>query len=135
MQSSILCCAEQIPELYVNAKIMYDLIHLREVSAKFVCDLKLINILLGLSSHASKHPCPYGTCYKGQDGMWVSGEQRSFASISNHRENWREQTGGDRKKLKNFFNCKFEPLIVHLADEPVLVHCLLLPFIWLILAP
>ncbi len=121
-QSFILCCAEQIPELYVNAKIMYDLIHLREVSAKFVCDLKLTNILLGLSSHASKHPCPYGTCYKGPDGIWVSGEQRTFASISNHSENWREQTGGDRKKLKNFFNCEFEPLMVHLGDEPVLVH-------------
>lgn len=124
MQSFVLCCVENVPETYENAKIVFDLTHLREVecTVKIVCDLKLSNIILGLTSPASKYPCPYGECCKGKDKEWIKGESRSFASIAKHKDNWQKETNGNRKKLMDFFNCEFEPLVLGLGEELVLVH-------------
>ena len=100
-KSFVLACSEQVSETYDNVKILFELIKMEKVrNVKFVCDLKMQNILLGLTSHASKFPRPYGLCTKEKDGKWKKGEVRCFGDISKQSELWRKETGGDRRKLK-----------------------------------
>ena len=107
-QSFVLACAEEVPETYEN---LFQIIQLKEIKAKFVSDLKLQNILLELTSHSSKFPCPYGHCFKNCDGTWSKGNDKSFGEISQYSNKWKVETGGDRKRLKDYFNYEFTPLL------------------------
>ena len=45
----IFCIAENTPETYYNMEVMLDLLKLEQLSCVYSLDLKLANILLGLS--------------------------------------------------------------------------------------
>ena len=51
--------AEGLDENYNNVRIVVEKLRLAEVEACFASDLKLINCLLGISSHSGKYACPY----------------------------------------------------------------------------
>ena len=57
----VLVRVDSFPENHFNIKILLDSLNLHELSKDFriSCDLKLIDILLGIQSCSSLHPCPY----------------------------------------------------------------------------
>ena len=68
---------------------------------------------------APRFPCAFGECTKtGRDrtSTWVQGPNRTIESLLTNNEQWIKETGGDRDKLKQFFNSEFPPLITSVAD-------------------
>ena len=79
----IVARVDSVPENHFNLKVLLNSQHLHELSKDFriSCDLKLIDILLGIQSCSSLHPCPYCEGYKinrsgektNKKGIWVKG--------------------------------------------------------------
>ena len=70
-----------------------------------------------------------------KNGTYQKGELRTWQHISEQNDKWLEETGGDRKKLKNYFNCEFKPIQIKNGREweeviktfpPDPLHCNLL---------
>ena len=67
----VLCIFSLIKESYKNMKAIFDAMNIGAANfyenrnAYFSCDFKMQNIVLGLGSHASSHPCSY--CNKHKD--------------------------------------------------------------------
>ena len=59
----IMAIAEDIQELYYNLQIIVDKLQLDKVKCCIACDFKLINAYIRISTHSSKHACPY---YEGE---------------------------------------------------------------------
>ena len=51
--------SEGLEENYYNVRIVVEKLRLNEIECCFASDLKLINCLLGISSHSGKYACPY----------------------------------------------------------------------------
>ena len=77
-----------------------------------------------MQNHSSKHCCAYCKAFKNNIGEWVTGALRTIQDLENDNNAWQELTGGDRSKLKNYFNVEFHPL---LEDKNSLVLFLLPP--------
>ena len=60
----ILAIVANVPESYHNIKIIMNLTNINEIEFTLSQDLKLTNIIIGITSHSSKYPCPYGEWYK-----------------------------------------------------------------------
>ena len=104
----LLALSTDSDENYEKLKFMFGKLELKPGSFLLCADLKVINISLNLMSHSARHPCPY--CH------WVKGSKsadavlRTFEGITQNFETWLRETGGDRDKLKNYFNCQGPPL-------------------------
>jgi hypothetical protein len=132
----------EIPENFHNIEVILKALKLDELSRKYkiVADLKLYNILAGMTSASSMFPCVYGECYKTNDkgqktnqkGRWITGKSRTLGSLRNMCKLWMQETGGDRKLLKHYFNCEFPPLIPGSNDELIL-DLLSIPYLHTIL--
>ena len=60
MKILILAVVESVKECYENLKNVFDCFQgLNGVKYHICSDLKLLNLVLGLQSSSSKHPCPY----------------------------------------------------------------------------
>ena len=55
----VLAIAEGMQERYENLRIVMETVELNKISCCFATDLKLINALLGISSHSGKYACAY----------------------------------------------------------------------------
>ena len=90
---------------------------------RFVFDLKLMNMVLGLQNHSSIMSCPYGLCYK-VDGRWVEGEPRTMRMCKNMHEGYVSQfPEGDSSQLRNYGGCKNPPIDIfpeEKADVPII---------------
>ena len=84
---------------------------------QLVCDLKLANIILGIQSCSSLYSCPYcegskvdkdGKPTNGR-GCWQPGELRTLRNITANQSEWALKTNSNRKQLKNFKSCEFQP--------------------------
>ena len=65
-------------ESYENVRVVVEKLKLNELECCITSDLKLINALLGISSHSGKFSCPYCT-----GGMTLErGEMRTFGSLA-----------------------------------------------------
>ena len=53
----LVAIAENVSENYDNAKQILDKLCLERMSFVLSCDMKLANIICGLQSHSSAHPC------------------------------------------------------------------------------
>ena len=80
----ILAIVADVPEIYENMKILIDLTGINGLDYKLSQDLKLTNIIIGITSHSSKYPCPYGECMKCEEtGDWIKGIDRTVNNLSN----------------------------------------------------
>jgi hypothetical protein len=71
-----------------------------------------------------RHACIFGDCYlstRFRDAVWIRGANRFIEGMRGNNDLWEEETDGDRRQLKNFFNCEFPPLPATNADGPTLV--------------
>ena len=111
--------ADGVPEIRANVEILLDSLNLPELTEDFqlVCDLKLANIILGIQSCSSLYSCPYcegskvdkdGKPTSGR-GCWQPGELRTLRNITANQSEWALKTNSNRKQLKNFKSCEFQP--------------------------
>ena len=115
----ILAAVRGVPETYHNLRIIVDKLRLNSVDCTLAMDLKCIALSLGMQTASARYPCPYGTCRKtGKRGNWVKGEDRTLESLGKNQEDWVKETGGNRDKLKDFFNVEFLPLFSCKGDLP-----------------
>ena len=98
--------AEDMQELYHNIRIVVDKLQLNNIDCCFATDLKLINVLLGISSHSGKHACAY--C-DGEMSL-VAGVLRTFGNL----EEWYNKFMEDRSKqesMKDYANVIHKSLL------------------------
>ena len=80
---------------------------------KFVADLKLLLMVLGLHGTSATHSCPFCMASRarwdakkqkwvktGGAGRWLMGEPRTLSNILQWYEAWMRETGGDESRLK-----------------------------------
>ena len=108
-----------VKESYHNMNILFQLTNLNEVEYKLSQDLKLTSIIIGITSHSSKYPCPYGECFKDNHGNWVKGKDRTVKNLTENQMKWCENSM-DRKYLKKYKNCNNVPLITSEEETPIL---------------
>ena len=101
----IIAFVDDIPENYCNLSIILDKlkVHLIKYHHKFVSDLKLGNIVLGLMECGSRHGCPNCKRKKNKDGVWQKGDPRDLGNLASDHTMW-EENSGRKNKLKEFFN-------------------------------
>ena len=85
--SIILAAVSKVPETYHNMGVLFKLTSLNEIEYKLSQDLKLTSIVIGITNHASKHPCPYGECFKNEKtGQWVKGQDRTLKNLTENQQ-------------------------------------------------
>lgn len=84
----ILAIVEDVQENYENILKIWLLFGLKDSAMKFKisCDLKLANIILGLMSHSSNHPCTW--CDSKRDNLYEKGELRNLQNTINRFWEW-----------------------------------------------
>ena len=123
-RSIILAAVCEVPESYHNMGVLFKLTSLNEVEYKLSQDLKLSSIVIGITNHSSKYPCPYGECFKDElTGQWVKGQDRTIKNLTENQKKWYQSVAykkGDRTKLKFFKNVEHKPLIEANEDTPII---------------
>lgn len=118
----ILAIAPDVQENYSNMLLILDKLNLQNPDVlpypvSFSNDLKMNNIILGIMSHSSKHPCCW--CDVSKSDLISNGCPRSFESIRNNYNDYCRD-GKDVKRAKNFQNCINDPIFKLPMDVNVL---------------
>ena len=123
-RSIILAAVFKVPETYHNLGVLFKLTSLNEIKYKLSQDLKLTSIVIGITNHSSKYPCPYGECFKNErTGQWVRGQDRTLKNLTENQQKWYNSMAykrRDRSKLKNYKNVEYKPLIEADEDTPII---------------
>ena len=106
--------AKEEPELLEE---FFQKLNLEPGSFLFCADLKLINIVLGLGTHASKHPSPFCDWEKNTENPC---NLRTFEEIREKLRQWIE-AGSDPKTAMDFNNCIREPLSIFPGSGAVIL--------------
>lgn len=105
-------------ENYENVRMLWFILKINEVHRWTVAtDLKLANILLGIMSHASNHPCTWCTAKKGH--LNECGEYRTLKDCIKNYFAW-QAAGGTKNKAKNFENCVNQPVLERIENDEVI---------------
>ena len=121
--SIILAAVSHVKESYHNMGILFKLTNLNDVPFKLSQDLKLTSIVIGITCHSSKYPCPYGECYKDEYGLWIKGRDQTIENLTENQKKWCTKSrikSGNRKTLKDFKNCEFIPLLTSEKQTPII---------------
>lgn len=101
-----------IPENYRNILTIWTKLNVESVQLPVfvVSDLKLTNIMCGLMSHGSAHPCAYCDITKDNLGKGLStGNLRTLLSLKNQHWNWRD-SGEQKSNAKKHGNVIHSPI-------------------------
>ena len=90
----VFALAEDLSENYHNVRLVVEKLGLAELDCVFASDLKLINVLLGISSHSGKHGCAY--C-EGEMTLEL-GELRTFGNLAEWHRKLIEDAGRSRNR-------------------------------------
>ena len=113
----IVAIVKDVPETYATVKVMMDQIHVEDVSFVISCDLKTANILCGIQSHSSKHPCCW--CNIDSDNLSECGVSRSFGSI---QESYRAfVSAGSKFKMAKDFDNTIHPPLINMEDSRLIL--------------
>ena len=87
--------------------MLLDSLNLHDLSKNFrlVCDIKVMNMLLGIQRCSSMHPCPYCNGYKfdkmgkktNQKELWLKGNPITRQSLSENYRNGVLETDSNKK--------------------------------------
>ena len=122
-RSIILAVVSKVKENHFNISVLMNLTKINEVEYALSLDLKLVNIMVGIQTHSSRHPCPYGECWRHDDGTWRKGQDRTIRNIRENRNKWMKRSRnkqGNRINLKDHINCEKDPLMNGDQDEPII---------------
>lgn len=103
----ILGIVKSAQENYGNVAELWSAININPFVDTIAVDLKLANIIAGLMSHSSAHPCTY--CFAEKKKLSEPAELRTIGSIVDYYSEWCD-AGESTKKAKNYCNCIYEPL-------------------------
>ena len=117
----LLAQADGVPENKHNMEILLDSLNLPLISQDYqtVCDLKLINILLGLQTCTAMFGCPYcESCKLDSNGKRTNkrgkympiAKMRTNNNISENNDEYLKNGKGKREYLQNYKNCEFKPV-------------------------
>ena len=113
----VLFMGQDIPENYFNISQILDILDLETLNFALACDLKLLNIILGLQSHSSKHGCSWcDVITRGEDQYVEQGQPRTFGEIKMLAQEF-EANGS--KQAMAFKNCVKPPLLKADPDAAV----------------
>ena len=104
-----------VQERYENIRTLVELLKLNELKSVIAADLKLINVLTGISSYSGKYSCAW--C-EGESTL-SSGDLRTFGSIKQHYQNF-VNAGSNMKKMMAFKNVIHSCLLDYDDKELVL---------------
>jgi hypothetical protein len=111
----IICLAQNVQENYPNILKMWMQIQLNETFSQLTLadkviatDLKLANIIFGLMSHGSAHPCTWCDIEKAR--LSEKGELRTLENLTEKFWAWKDACS-DEKKAKKYGNVIHLPLI------------------------
>ena len=102
--------SEGLQEIYTNLRIVVEKLQLNSIDCVYACDLKLINAILGISSHSGKHACCY--CEGVMD--LESGKLGTWGSLSDWHAKY--EAAGSKAKNMQFFTNQIHPPL--LTGEP-----------------
>uniref|UniRef100_A0A1I8HAM9 CCHC-type domain-containing protein n=1 Tax=Macrostomum lignano TaxID=282301 RepID=A0A1I8HAM9_9PLAT len=103
----ILALVEDVKECYQNVSVLMSTIDISSINFTLACDFKLANIISGIQSHSSSHPCLY--C-EGRPPWEVPAQRGTLGSIR-HLASEFQAAGGHQPLAKNFANCVQPPLL------------------------
>lgn len=107
---------------------------MNSIQSSITVDLKMANLILGLQSHGSKHPCAFCDAENPRSASdWKVGELRTLGSIRRNLQNWRD-SGSVPSRAKEFFNCVSAPLF-NGEDTRLSLGLLSVPELHLLLGP
>ena len=106
----ILGYTEELQETWHNLRILLELLKLDTVKYRLAADLKLINILLGISSHSGKYAC--FVCY-GESNL-VSGPLRTYKHLSDLYDRYADAKH-PTARMSSFYNV-IKPCLVKPSD-------------------
>lgn len=113
----IIGLAPCVQENYESVVQLWSELGINDFEGTIATDLKLANILVGVMSHSSLHPCCW--CYANKNNLQQVDEYRTIGNgLKNYLE-WREM-GGDKSKAKNYKNCIYPPIIQTSEDQLIL---------------
>ena len=125
-----------VPETYSNLTQLLSPLNLPALDKEFgvVCDLKVINILVGLQSCSSRHSCPYCQGAKrnengdfAKDGLWnLDAVRRDFENLTSDYVEYREEAN-ERRRLKDFNSVEFPPIMMKEDQMSIPIMALLPP--------
>jgi len=139
----ILSCTPMVQEKYIDMYALFDRLKypLQKYRFSICADLKLIAIILGISTGASRYPCPF--CEQRLQAATTKEVQLTSANlrtISNITANFEDlQAAGDLQNHKAFKSCQHLPLpifdsltapVIDFVMQPEL-HYLIGIFNWL----
>ena len=122
----IIALAPNVSELYVNMKRLWLNCGIEKLHHRYTIatDLKLCNVLLGLMSHSSCHPCAW--CDADKENLHKVGNQRTISSLMKLFWDFFESKK-DKKDAKHFGNVIHPPIICDNIDDDTSVICLIPP--------
>ena len=113
-RSIVLAYVENVSEDYELIRKIFELLRIDELDFVIAADLKLLNVLLGLSGHGGKYACIYCEAEKGL----VPGDLRTFGRLVECNEQY-TKAGSRERDMKKFFNVVNPPLINAEEDQVV----------------
>ncbi len=118
-KKTMLLAVYQAPKTYSNLKALFTLLNVPgDLECVYACDLKVINMDTGLTSHSSRHPCPYCTSRATQ---WDPGASLWTIPMNAEQQHLWRITSGKKIENKYFFNCLNPPLLN--SNLPILLLC------------
>ncbi len=116
---TLLLAVCQAPETYANLQSIIQLLKIpSELDITYIGDLKLLNIVTGVGSHSSAHPCTY--CISPASNWDEAAQLRTLQMNSEQFELWR-LTSGQKSQRRNFFSCSNSPTLD--SNRTVLLLC------------
>lgn len=123
-----------VQEQYSNILKMWTLLKINDndfFAHRIATDLKLANILLGLMSHSSTHPCTW--CDQKKTDLHSKGTLRTLGNIREKFWNW-HSSNGTTSNAKLYGNVVHLPILQG-ADDTLVVDVLPPPELHLLLGP
>lgn len=114
---------------YENVSKLWSFLKLNEFQGTLATDLKLVNILGGLITHASSTPCTY--CDTTERELHKCGKYRTLSDCLRNYDDWQKR-GGKKHNAKRFKNCNNKPVFVG-DEQDQLIHFLPPPELYLML--
>jgi hypothetical protein len=101
-KSHLIACIYKFPETHANLMTILNKINnfSFQIKHKIIGNLKLANILCGISTNLGKHPCFISECFKLEDGSWKKGDYRTIESLNSYHCSWKTETNSNKHKVK-----------------------------------
>ena len=131
----LIATVPDVPENYQNVKKLWLNLGLQNLDRRFTIatDLKLRNILLGMMSHSSCHPCCW--CDVEKSDLWKKGTKRTIASLNILFWDYFE-ANTNKKEAKHYSNVIHPPIVSdNLDDNTPVIEVLPPPELHLLIGP